>query len=163
VLYHHFPGGKVELAVAAIEATVARLGAAIDKLIAKQGDPLAMLRGWLAGAQQQLEASAFERGCPLATVALESTAEDEALRAALASAFAQLRDKLAQMFVAHGLSPARARGLAALAISAYEGALMQARVAGHAQALRDTAETLLDLLAHELPPSDAGGRTEGMQ
>ena len=152
VLYHHFPGGKTELAVAAIEATVARLTQALDKLIAKQAEPLAVLGAWITGAQQQLAGSAFERGCPLATVALESTADDPAIRAALASAFAQLRDRLAQMFIAHGLAAARAGGLATLVVAAYEGALIQARVAGDAAPLRETGQVLLQLLQAEMPP-----------
>ena len=150
VLYHHFPGGKTELAVAAIEATVQRLTLALDKLIEAQGQPLATLAAWLTAAQQRLETSSFERGCPLATVALETTTEDASIRSALASAFGQLRDKLAEMFSAHGVASARAQGLAALVVAAYEGALMQARVAGHAGPLRDVAQALLGLLENEL-------------
>ena len=39
-----------------------------------------------------------------------------------------------------------ARGAAALIVSAYEGALVQARVAGTVQAMRDTSEALVGLL-----------------
>jgi TetR/AcrR family transcriptional repressor of lmrAB and yxaGH operons len=150
VLYHHFPGGKTELAVAAIEATAARITASLDQLIATRADPVPMLRSWLAAARQQLEKSAFEQGCPLATVALESTADDEALRHALAAAFAAIRLRLAAMLASAGVAQARARNLATLIVAAYEGALMQARVAGDGQTLGDTAEALLALVQSEV-------------
>lgn len=148
VLYHHFPGGKTALAVAAIEATVARVARALDQLIERKDDPVAALRAWLAGAQKQLEAGAFERGCPLATVALESTADDTQIRAALATGFALLRARLARALALAGLGPARARQLAALTVSAYEGALMQARVAGSVEPMAETSLGLLALLQH---------------
>jgi TetR/AcrR family transcriptional repressor of lmrAB and yxaGH operons len=150
VLYHHFPGGKTELAVAAIASTAAKLEGLLDAMIAARPGPLPMLRHWLAQAQQQLQRSGFEHGCPLATVALETTADDTAVRDALAQAFAALRDRLALMFTAAGIAPARARQLAALTLSAYEGALLQARVAGHLQPMADTAAALLALLRAEL-------------
>jgi TetR/AcrR family transcriptional repressor of lmrAB and yxaGH operons len=48
------------------------------------------------------------------------------------------------------VAPAHAPGLAALAVSAYEGALMQARVAGNVLALQATTDTLLAIVAREL-------------
>jgi TetR/AcrR family transcriptional regulator, lmrAB and yxaGH operons repressor len=152
VLYHHFPGGKTALAVAAIQATVARIVASLDQLIAARADPLPLLRGWLAAAQKQLEHSHFEHGCPLATVALESTAEDTALRAALAEGFATIRERLATLLAAAGLAPGKAGPLSALIVAAYEGALMQARVAGQARPMADAAQALIALLQNELPP-----------
>lgn len=146
VLYHHFPGGKAALAVAAIEATVERVAQGLDRLIERKADPVAALRSWMAGAQKQLEASAFECGCPLATVALESTADDGAIRAALAQGFDLLRGRLAQSLAAAGLGALRARQMAALVVSAYEGALMQARVAGQVRPMTETTEALLGLL-----------------
>jgi TetR/AcrR family transcriptional repressor of lmrAB and yxaGH operons len=150
VLYHHFPGGKTELAVAAIDQVVADIDAGLQRLLQRPGPPLDALRQWLARAAHQLQRSGFERGCPLAAVALESTPEDEAIRAALARGFAMLRQRLTQVLGQAGVAPARAPGLAALAVSAYEGALMQSRVAGNVQALRDTTDTLLALVAREL-------------
>jgi TetR/AcrR family transcriptional regulator, lmrAB and yxaGH operons repressor len=35
VLYHHFPGGKAQFTVAAIEFTIARMTAGLDKLLAR--------------------------------------------------------------------------------------------------------------------------------
>jgi len=146
VLYHHFPGGKAALAVAAIEATAARIAQALDQLIERKDDPVAALRSWLMGAQKMLEASGFERGCPLATVALESTADDVEIRAALAAGFALLRGHLAQALTRGGLSPVRGRQMAALFVSAFEGALMQARVAGNVEPMAETTQALLALL-----------------
>ncbi len=151
VLYHHFPGGKAELAVAAIQRVVERLATSLDRVAAAGADPVPMLRHWMAAAEQQLSRSGFEHGCPLATVALESTAEDVALRAALAEGFATLRGRLATALAAGGMAPPRAIRLAALAVAAYEGALMQARVAGDVQPMRDAAETLLELIGAEMP------------
>jgi TetR/AcrR family transcriptional repressor of lmrAB and yxaGH operons len=150
VLYHHFPGGKQALAVAAIEATAAHIADSLDRLVAAGADPLPTLAGWLAMAQAQLERSGFERGCPLATVALETTAEDAAVRAALASAFEAIRSRLARLLAAAGVDAARAQGLAALVVAAYEGALLQARVAGSGAPMAAAADSLLALLRHEI-------------
>lgn len=150
VLYHHFPGGKTELAVAAIERAVQTLEERLDALLRKEADPLAALRMWLASARRQLERSGFEAGCPLASVALESTPDDRPLRSALSRAFATLRARLAGVLAQAGLRAPKAAALAALFVAAYEGALMQARVAGDVQALDATTDTLLELVAREL-------------
>lgn len=150
VLYHHFPGGKQQLAVAAIEATAAHISGSLDRLLAARADPLPTLAGWLAMAEQQLVKSGFERGCPLATVALETTADDGPVRVALADAFARIRDGLARLLVAAGIAPAHAGGLAALVVASYEGALMQARVAGSGQPMAEAAGSLLSLLQGEI-------------
>ena len=153
VLYHHFPGGKTELAVAAIDATVARLVGSLDRLSAPGADPAAALRRWLDAARAQLESSGFDRGCPLATVALESGADDLALRDALARGFDAIRASIARAFVAAGIAPDNARPLAALVVSAYEGGLLQARVAGAAGPMLDTTDGLLAVVRQHLPGS----------
>jgi TetR/AcrR family transcriptional repressor of lmrAB and yxaGH operons len=153
VLYHHFPGGKQALAVAAVQATAAHIHGSLDRLVAEAADPLPVLAGWLQMAQQQLERSAFERGCPLATVALETTAEDIPLRDALARAFEGIRERLARLLVAAGVAEVRAEPLAALVLASYEGALIQARVARSGAPMTAAAGALLTLLRHELPPA----------
>lgn len=150
VLYHHFPGGKTELAVAAVRASAERVTTALDDILATGRDPVPALGEWLAAAQRSLVTSDFERGCPLATVALESTADDVELRTALADAFASVRDRLADVLNGAGVPPQRAAGLAALVVSAYEGALMQARVAGSPAPMAQSCAVLLDLIDREI-------------
>jgi TetR/AcrR family transcriptional regulator, lmrAB and yxaGH operons repressor len=146
VLYHHFPGGKAELAVRAIELVVAKLGADLDKVLDRTADPVDALSAWMGSAQRVLAGSGFASGCPLATIALESTPDDLAIRAALSEGFASIRTRLADALAGAGMAQAQARGAAALIVSAYEGALLQARVAGSVQAMRDTSEALIGLL-----------------
>ncbi|MDX3773036.1 TetR/AcrR family transcriptional regulator [Chromatiaceae bacterium AAb-1] len=153
-LYHHFPQGKTALAIAAIENSVARISAQLEYLQQQQPEPIMVLQLWLAEAEKRLEQSQFERGCPLATAALESTAEDIALRQALANGFGQLRQSLARLLDQAGIASERAQQLATLSVSAYEGALMQARVAGNSIMLRDTTRLLLELISRELPAQD---------
>jgi TetR/AcrR family transcriptional regulator, lmrAB and yxaGH operons repressor len=146
VLYHHFPGGKAELAVRAIESVVAKLGADLDKVLRRAVDPVDALGAWMGSAQRVLAGSGFTSGCPLATIALESTPDDDAIRAALAAGFATLRTRLADTLAGAGMAQAQARGAAALIVSAYEGALLQARVAGNVQTMHDTSEALIGFL-----------------
>jgi len=152
VLYHHFPGGKTELALAALEAMMDWLLQLLECFMAREAHPSGVLRAWMLQASRVLEKSQFERGCPLAVVALESGPQDLALRQALSRGFERLRDRLARHLHEAGLPQARAHGHAALIVAAYEGALIQARVAGHSQPLVDCTETLADLIERELAP-----------
>lgn len=155
VLYYHFPEGKVELAVAAIEGSVDAIRSSLQRQRTSKADPVAVLTAWLNGARKRLEESDFERGCPFAAVALESTADDARLREALARAFHSLREILGQILLDAGVLSKRAADLSTLMISAYEGALIQSRVAGNSKAVRDTALLLLEWVARELPKEEA--------
>lgn len=143
-LYHHFPGGKTELAVAAIERVGLRAEQAFATLFAQQPDPLEALSTWLQSALGQLQNSAFERGCPLAAIALESTPDDQQIRAALANAFVVIRQALQQQLQRHGYP--QPQGLAALFVALYEGGLLQARVAGSSEPLKQAVTTLLHFI-----------------
>lgn len=146
VLYHHFPGGKAELAVAAVRVAIDGMLGSLDRLLKKHADPADALAAWMEGAQKLLLASEFERGCPLATIALESAREDAAIRNALADGFAAIRARLAAALERHGVAADAARQTAMLIVSAYEGALLQARVAGRLDAMRDTSAALVALI-----------------
>src|SRR5215213_10478264 len=61
-IYHHFPGGKAELAAATAEWA----GGVVERQIARagrDGDPIAVLRGFVAGWREVLESSDFRAGC----------------------------------------------------------------------------------------------------
>ena len=152
VLYHHFPGGKSELAIAAIQAVVSQMTNGLQKLLTRHADPADALQAWMVSAQKLLVGSKFEQGCPLASIALESTPEDVAIRAALAEGFASIRVHLADALQTTGIASARSANLAALMVSAYEGALLQARVAGQVQAMQSTTDALVDLIRLSIPP-----------
>jgi TetR/AcrR family transcriptional repressor of lmrAB and yxaGH operons len=147
VLYHHFPGGKTELAVAAIDHVVDRMVGWLDALLAQSADPMDAARQWMQGATVRLSGTGFHAGCPLATVALESTPEDHALREALARAFATLRERIALALEQAGEPRASAQGIAALIVATYEGGLLQARVAQSTEPIQQATQTLLQLLA----------------
>lgn len=150
-LYHHFPGGKGELAVAAIEHISQHIDSLFERLFVQQADPLQAMHHWLQGALQQLENSQFERGCPLATIALESGPEDVEIRAALQRSFKAVRQALSRQLQAHGHSDEQADNLAALFVALYEGGLLQARVAGSSEPLKRAATALFNLTREQFP------------
>ena len=160
VLYHHFPGGKSELAVKAIEVVAEQLGGSLEKLIQRTADPVDAMTLWMGSAQKILEKSKFQAGCPLATIALESTGEDAEIRVALNNGFAMLRAKISQVLGAAGMPDPSARATASLIVSAYEGALLQSRVAESGDIMRETTEALIGFIrASLLQQGSAGGQT----
>ena len=75
-LYHHFPGGKEELAMAAIAQTADQLERFFSRLFSEHADPLDAVAHWIQSALRRIEASEFSLGCPLAAAALDSGPED---------------------------------------------------------------------------------------
>lgn len=151
VLYHHFPGGKTELAVVAIEDALERVLSSLEQLLGASPDRTQGLGLWLDAACERLHNSGFQDGCPLAAVALESKPEDLQLRQAIANAFSAIRTLLATSFVRAGLAEEESASLAALVVATYEGALIQARVAGNGEPMKQGTRLLLALIRQRLP------------
>jgi TetR/AcrR family transcriptional repressor of lmrAB and yxaGH operons len=101
------------------------------------------LAGLLAAG---LEASAFERGCPVATTALEVTPRSEPIRAAVQASFEGWLAPLRERLEATGFERAEAARRADLAIAALEGALILARARQNADVLREAGRQLSPLL-----------------
>ncbi len=146
--YFNFPGGKEELAREAIVFAGGQLATGIDQLAAAASSPQRFLRSLTAALAAGLESSDFSRGCPVATLALETATSSEALRRTADQQFSAWEDAIARG-LAGGADPrAGDRALAARVLMLIEGALIMARV-------RRTTEPLKDLgRAFEL--SDGG-------
>lgn len=146
VLYHHFPGGKAALAIEAVQRSAEAAAGSLRALLQERRTVRAALLVWIEAAAARLGQSGFVNGCPLATITLETAATEPALREALDHAFAQLRAVLAEALAAEGRSRVQAERLAMLFVSAYEGALMQARAARDTSILLSTYRALEPLL-----------------
>jgi AcrR family transcriptional regulator len=86
-LYHHFPGGKAELAEEVIEKAGAFIQALVTAVYDEGASAEASVRGVFSGAAETLEATDYEDTCPIATVALEVAGTDDRLRVATAAVF----------------------------------------------------------------------------
>jgi TetR/AcrR family transcriptional repressor of lmrAB and yxaGH operons len=87
----------------------------------------------------------------LATIALESSADDVEIRAALQRSFNAVRQALSRQLRAHGYADEQAENLAALFVAIYEGGLLQARVAGSSGPLRRAATAMFNLAREQFP------------
>jgi TetR/AcrR family transcriptional repressor of lmrAB and yxaGH operons len=145
-LYHYFPGGKEQIGAEAIGRAGDQVAAAIAHLLRAQpsvAEGVEALAGLLAAG---LEASDFERGCPVATTALEVTPRSEPIRAAVQASFESWLAPLRERLEAAGFDRLEAARRADLALATLEGALVLARARQNADVLRDAARQLRPLL-----------------
>jgi TetR/AcrR family transcriptional repressor of lmrAB and yxaGH operons len=148
--YFHFPGGKEEIGVAALRDGAQRFAARLAEVLDRYPSPpdaLAGVAGWLA---DELAASGWADGCPIATTALESVTRSAALRAGAAEGFALWRDVLAGRLRAGGVPDGAADDLAGNALALIEGAELLARVEGGPEPLHRSAAALRTLASAAL-------------
>lgn len=144
-LYFHFPGGKEQLALAAMERTGEQLRAAIVGLMASTGGLADGLGALIDALGAGLEASGYRDGCPIATVTLEAAAGSEAVRVTAAGVFSSWLEALEQRLRADGLLADAAARRALMVLSAIEGALIIARARRDLEPLRAIKAELLQL------------------
>jgi len=125
-LYFLFPGGKEELAIAAIRASAAEFA---EHIAAAAAAPdvrsfCATLAEHLAA---DLTASDYAEGCPVSTVTLDSTPGSPALTAACGQAYDSWQRAIAGALTSYGVSQRRAARLAVVMLAAVEGALLLCR------------------------------------
>jgi TetR/AcrR family transcriptional repressor of lmrAB and yxaGH operons len=150
--HHHFPGGKEELGVAAVDMSGEQMAASIEQAFAASRSAADAVRAWCAASAERLKDSDFVEGCPIATVALETSSESHALATATRRAFDRWRTVLARRFAERGVRPRRAEDLATLVLAALEGALLVARVNRSTEPILVAGEHLAQAIAAEERP-----------
>jgi TetR/AcrR family transcriptional regulator, lmrAB and yxaGH operons repressor len=126
-LYFHFPGGKEQLAVAALDREGERLAGAIARMLASSEDLGEALGCLLDSLAAGLERSGYRDGCPIATVALEVAADSEVVWASADAAFASWLRVIGERLLVAGAEPELAGRRALFVLAAIEGALVLAR------------------------------------
>ncbi len=159
-LYHHFPGGKDELAA----ETITRAGAYYLELVAEkllaEPDLVAGVRAAFRAAGETLVDTGYADACPVETVALEVASTNEPLRLATAAVFESWLAGLTAVLVHEGLAEGRARALAHTIISALEGAFILARTAQTTEALAACGEDMARLVELALGDVRPAGRRQ---
>ena len=128
-LYHHFPGGKEELAAATLRWAGQAYQDLVESVVLATPDVVAGVDAAFAGAAATLEQSGYADACPIATVALEVASTNEPLRQVTHDIFESWLAAGAAWFEAAGIERARARELALLFVGALEGGFLLSRAA----------------------------------
>ncbi len=126
-IYHHFPGGKAQLAAEAAELDGVRIRIGIERSLVERGlkQTLHLFADFF---RRQAAGDPTRIGCPVAAAAL-ALPEDEALAGAATAAFAGWEDAITAALEREGVPPTRAPQFAAVVVSTVEGALIRARAA----------------------------------
>jgi TetR/AcrR family transcriptional repressor of lmrAB and yxaGH operons len=148
-LYFHFPGGKEQLAAEAVRLSSERTGALLETILRDAPDAVTAIDHTVEALASFLTESDFQRGCPLATVALDAAAESEPIREACAAGYSSWHDVLAAYFGAQRLSAERSDELATVVLAAIEGGLLLARTRRDLAPLRAVATHLHATLDRE--------------
>jgi TetR/AcrR family transcriptional repressor of lmrAB and yxaGH operons len=146
-MYFHFPGGKEELAAAAIDHFASRVMGRLEDGLAGADTVGEAVVGFFDEYIAFFERSGFVEGCAVASVALDAAATHEALAAATGRAFVSWTDRFAEALEAEGRTAAEAHGLATLTVAAIEGALTMGKGQQSTEPLAATRDVLGELLA----------------
>lgn len=128
-VYHFFPGGKQELAVAAIRHGDQEFGELLRVVLAEVNDPAQAILACSRALADALRESDWLDGCPVTATALGAAGQLPDIQQAAAAAFAHWRELVAAKFSSAGLPTVVADDLAHTVISTLEGAEFAAQVA----------------------------------
>jgi len=139
-VYHHFPDGRSQLLLEALQYAGDAITELIDEAAPRGGS--ALVRGFVDFWENALTASDFTAGCPVVAAAVGSAEEAPALIPVAGRIFDRWCQALAAAFRTEGFDDADAAALAQTCVAALEGAVVLCRSSHTAAPLRDVARQL---------------------
>jgi TetR/AcrR family transcriptional regulator, lmrAB and yxaGH operons repressor len=139
-VYHHFPGGRNQILLEALQFAGDSMSTAIGDA-ACQG-PMALLREFVDHWEDVLRDSDFAAGCPVVAAAISTCDEDPRLSEDAAHIFNRWQAALTRSFITDGFGDSEAAALAYTMLAAVEGAVILCRSLRSPQPLRDVAENI---------------------
>lgn len=144
--YHHFPGGKEELAEEAVRAAADAMGRRMRRAFDGHADAADAVRAWFAEAGRALREDGCRGGCPIAPVVLEAGNGSPRLTAAVRRAFDAWRGELAGLLADRGHPGDAAERLATAIMVNFEGGLLVSRAQGSGEPMDRAADSVAALL-----------------
>jgi AcrR family transcriptional regulator len=135
-LYHFFPGGKDELALAVITTSGEAYRQLFELIADAATDSANAVTDFFEGAATVLEETDYIDPCPIGTVAREVASTNDALRQATERVFMSWIDAAASRFEEEGLEREDAEQLATTIMATLEGGFVLARARRNAEPLR---------------------------
>lgn len=124
-VYHHFKGGKTQIAEEALRWTGDVMLAGITAVL-DEHEPVAAIEAWCDTWGAVLRESDYAAGCSFVSAVQDGEHEPTA-RAVAGAVFSDWEDAIASALRGHGAPEERAVPLATLVISAVEGAVVVSR------------------------------------
>jgi TetR/AcrR family transcriptional repressor of lmrAB and yxaGH operons len=139
--YHHFPGGKAQLAEEAVSSIGRKVTRLVDQARAEgiEAALAAFARVW----RELLVETDFRTGCPVLAVA---TGDDPGLTETARAIFATWQELMVDGLVADGVPAERAPGLARMIIASLEGAVAVGRAERSLEPLDQVSAELITLV-----------------
>jgi AcrR family transcriptional regulator len=144
-VYHHFPGGRNELILAAARRAGDHIVAMIDESVA-DNDPYPALDRFVQFWKHALTTTDYLAGCPIVALTVDSHQDTPEAAELVRDIFTRWHLSLQNLLAAHGFAAARARRLATLVVSAIEGAVILCRAHRNAGPLDDVLTEITSLL-----------------
>lgn len=149
-MYFHFPGGKEQLAAAAVDRYAERVSAYTRQALDESGSVRDAVVRFMDEYIRRLERTAFSEGCAVATVAVEATGQPTVLADATARALTMWVDDFAKALEGEGHPAADAHRLATLVIAMIEGSIVMVKGQRSIEPLVACRDAILPLLT---PPA----------
>ena len=134
-IYHHFRGGKREVAAAALRQSGAAYIQLLPMLLDQHADLAAAIDAAFAAAADDIANTGWANMCPVATVASEIADTEPELRQVAAEVIASWADTGSRYLARRGLSQADARAAMYALLAALEGGFLLARAQRSAEPL----------------------------
>ena len=126
-IYHHFRGGKREVAAAALRETGAAYIQLLPMLLDPHDDLATGIEAAFAAAAEDMAGTGWVNLCPVATVASEIADNEPELRQVAAEVIASWVDTGCRYLARRGLSETDARAVMYALLTALEGGFLLAR------------------------------------
>lgn len=149
-LYFHFPGGKEELGIAAVQSAGFAETQKMEAVLNSEEQVGEAVKALIQMIAEELHSSAFRRGCPIAMVAVEVSATNDPLRQTCEGVYQDWFTLIQKRLQKSGFALEAANTWSMLILSSIEGALLLSRTQQSIQPLETIAKHLNQLLSREL-------------
>ena len=147
-MYHHFPGGKLELARTALETWGARVEQRLRGALAGPGNAAEKIRAVFEASAKTIAQAQYARSCGIGAVTLDLDEETAALAPVCARVLASWHAVIAESLAT--IPEPRRGALARFVVTSLQGAQIQARAARDHRFLIEAGELTAALIAQAL-------------
>ncbi|HEX2619170.1 MAG TPA: TetR/AcrR family transcriptional regulator [Phototrophicaceae bacterium] len=151
-LYYHFKGGKDELVVAAMRARGKVVEAAMQHIFETASDAATSLEAVAQFLSEEMESSQYQKGCPIATVALEQAAHNDTIQSTAQAVYRAWQAQIAAFLIRIGYTTEQAQSIALFSLTVIEGGLVLSHAERSTTPLKQAIGILINLL-QSLPRS----------